>query len=71
MIRTVDQDGNGCITFNEFVSLMTKDVDEEGDIEEEIREAFRVFDEAGNGFIEASELSRVLTTLGDKLSEGN
>jgi calmodulin len=51
MINEIDQDGNGCISFNEFVYLMTKNVHEDGDIEEEIREAFRVFDREGNGFI--------------------
>ena len=71
MIREIDQDGNGCVTFNEFVSLMTKNVHEDSDMPEEIREAFRVFDREGNGFITVSDLSQVLTTLGDKLSAGN
>ena len=70
MIGEIDQDGNGCITFNEFVALMTKNVQDDGDIEEEIREAFRVFDREGHGFITVPDLSQVLTTLGDKLSEG-
>ena len=43
MIGEIDQDGNGCISFNEFLYLMTKSVHEDGDIEEEIREAFIEF----------------------------
>ena len=70
MIGEIDQDGNGCITFNEFVTLMTKNVQDDGDIEEEIREAFRVFDREGHGFITVPDLAQVLTSLGDKLSEG-
>ena len=70
MIGEIDQDGNGCITFNEFVTLMTKNVQDDGDIEEEIREAFRVFDREGHGFITVPDLTQVLTSLGDKLSEG-
>ena len=70
MIGEIDQDGNGCISFNEFLYLMTKNVHEDGDIEEEIREAFRVFDRDGHGFITVPELCQVLTTLGDKLTEG-
>ena len=70
MIGEIDQDGNGCISFNEFLYLMTKSVHEDGDIEEEIREAFRVFDREGHGFITVPDLSQVLTTLGDKLTEG-
>jgi len=69
MINEIDQDGNGCISFNEFIYLMNKSVHEDGDIEEEIREAFRVFDREGHGFITSHDLSQVLTTLGDKLSE--
>merc|ERR1712179_375209 len=69
MIGEIDQDGNGCISFNEFVYLMTKNVHEDGDIEEEIREAFRVFDREGHGFITVPDLAQVLTSLGDKLSE--
>ena len=39
------------------------------DSEEEIREAFRVFDKDGNGFISAAELRHVMTNLGEKLTE--
>ena len=82
MIGEVDQDGNGCITFNEFVWLMTRwEYDfiglecninfreiHDGEIEEEIREAFRVFDREGNGFITVPDLTEVLLKLGEKLS---
>jgi EF-hand domain pair len=39
------------------------------DSEEEIREAFKVFDKDGNGFISAAELAHVMANLGEKLSE--
>ena len=60
MINEIDQDGNGCISFNEFVYLMTKNVHEDGDIEEEIREAFRVFDREGHGFITVPVRGQIL-----------
>ena len=50
LISEIDQDGNGAISFNEFVWLMTSEI-HDNDIEEEIREAFRVFDREGHGFI--------------------
>lgn len=34
------------------------------DSEEEIREAFKVFDKDGNGFISSAELRHVMTNLG-------
>lgn len=39
------------------------------DTEEELIEAFKVFDRDGNGFISAAELRHVMTNLGEKLTE--
>ena len=39
------------------------------DSEEELKEAFKVFDKDGNGFISASELRHVMTNLGEKLTD--
>ena len=41
----------------------------ETDLEQEIRQAFRVFDKDGNGFISAAELRHVMTNLGEKLTD--
>ena len=38
------------------------------DSEEEIREAFKVFDKDGNGFISAADLCLVMDNLGEKLT---
>ena len=37
--------------------------------EAEIKEAFRVFDKEGNGYISAAELRHVLTNLGERLKD--
>jgi len=68
MITEVDTDGNGTIDFNEFVQLMGRKM-KETDTEEELREAFKVFDKDGNGFISAAELRHVMTNLGEKLTD--
>jgi calmodulin len=41
----------------------------ETDSEEELREAFKVFDKDGNGLIEAGELKNVMESLGEKLTD--
>jgi len=39
------------------------------DTEEELIEAFKVFDRDGNGLISAAELRHVMTNLGEKLTD--
>jgi calmodulin len=39
------------------------------DSEEEIREAFKVFDRDNNGYISAAELRHVMTSIGEKLTD--
>ena len=39
------------------------------DSEEEIREAFKVFDRDNNGFISAAELRHVMTSIGERLTD--
>jgi calmodulin len=47
--------GKGLIDFNEFLQMMAKQADGHSE-EDELREAFRVFDKNGNGFIKVAEL---------------
>ena len=60
--------GNGTIDFPEFLTMMARKM-KDTDSEEEIREAFRVFDKDGNGFFSAAELRHVMTNLGEKLTD--
>ncbi|KAG0263677.1 hypothetical protein DFQ27_001634 [Actinomortierella ambigua] len=68
MVNDVDADGNGKIDFPEFLTMMARKM-KDTDSEEEIREAFKVFDKDNNGYISAAELRHVLTNLGERLSE--
>ncbi|KAL3507785.1 hypothetical protein ACH5RR_033167 [Cinchona calisaya] len=66
MISEVDADGT--IEFVEFLNLMAQKA-KETDTEEELKEAFKVFDKDQNGYISASELKHVMINLGEKLTD--
>ena len=63
MIREVDADGNENIDFTEFLALMSRQM-RQSDIEDELKEAFRVFDRDNDGFITPQELRSLLISLG-------
>ncbi|XP_049800387.1 calmodulin-A-like [Schistocerca nitens] len=67
MINGVDADDNGTLDFPEFLTMMTRKM-KDTDSEEEIREAFRVLDKDGNGFISATELRHVMTNVSEKFT---
>lgn len=58
----VDADGNNSIDFAEFMTLMARKM-HDTDSEEEIREAFKVFDKNNDGHISAAELKHVMSEL--------
>ncbi|XP_033736503.1 calmodulin-like [Pecten maximus] len=68
MINEADADGSGCIEFPEFLTMMSKKGLKSEDPEEDLRKAFNVFDQDGNGFLTADELRHVMLNLGEKLS---
>ena len=59
MINEVDADGNGTIDFPEFLNLMERKM-KDTNSEEELKEAFCVFDKDQNGFISVVELHHVM-----------
>ncbi|EFX77418.1 calmodulin-like protein [Daphnia pulex] len=56
------------VEFNEFLQLMSKKLKNDG-CEEELLEAFRVFDKLGEGWIMSDDLRDVMQHLGERLSD--
>ena len=68
MIKNIEADEKGFVEFHEFLSMIQtmKDYDE---CEDEVIEAFKVFDKENSGMVSMAELQEALTTLGEKMSE--
>lgn len=67
LMQEMDTDNSGTVDFAEFLAMMARRL-MLSDNEEEILQAFKVFDKDGNGVLSTQELTGVLTTLGEKLS---
>lgn len=61
-------EGKRVIDFPEFLTLMVRQM-KGTNSEEEIKEAFRVFDRNGTGYVCAVELRHLMINLGEKLTE--
>merc|ERR1739838_280974 len=69
MIRELHIDGQGTLEFPDFLKMMSKRMKDK-DSDHELREAFRVFDEEGTGFVSASDLKYILVDImGEKEAE--
>ncbi|KAG8231624.1 hypothetical protein J437_LFUL010302 [Ladona fulva] len=70
LIEEVDADKSGRLEFEEFVTLAAKFIVEEDAeaLEKELREAFRLYDKEGNGYIPTSCLREILRELDDQLT---
>ncbi|KAH7837161.1 hypothetical protein Vadar_010326 [Vaccinium darrowii] len=68
MIKEVDVNGNGTIEFGEFLHLIATKI-KESDAEQELKEAFRVFDKDQDGYISANELRNGMINLGERLTD--
>ena len=68
IIKKLDLEEKKQINYEEFLSLINqgdKDIDEE----EEVLNAFKVFDKDGNGLININELKNIMLNIGNNWSE--
>jgi len=72
IIDEVDEDGSGYLEFEEFCVLSARflvDPEDEESMKKELREAFRIYDKAGNGYITDTALKEILRELDSKLTD--
>ena len=58
LVIEYDVNGDGTIDFDEFMEMMKKQAEHQ-DNSAELKEAFKIFDRDGNGYIDAAELKKV------------
>ena len=70
MIRAVDLNGDGEIDFDEFIGLMRLRMDErQRDPDEDLRDAFNMFDSDRSGYIDRHEVRSLMKKLAQTLSD--
>merc|ERR1712045_47606 len=74
ILEEIDEDGSGEIEFAEFCQLCAKFLIEEPDDETmkaELKEAFRVYDKEGQGFITTDQLREIIGELDPRLTSAD
>merc|ERR1712018_91972 len=72
ILKEIDEDGSGGIEFGEFCQLCAKFLVEDPDVEtlkRELKDAFRIYDKEGQGFITTETLRGLISELLAPLSD--
>jgi len=71
VVDEVDDDGSGMLEFEEFTELAAKFLieEDEEELKNELKEAFRIYDKDGQGFITNEVLKEILREIDPKLTE--
>ena len=68
MLNEVDADSSGTVDFPEFLTMCVRTM-KDTDSEEDLMQAFAVFDKEGRGVVSADELKHVMSQLGERLTD--
>ncbi|CAH8595714.1 unnamed protein product [Schistosoma guineensis] len=71
MIQDADCDGNGTVEFDEFLRMMRRYSQNQRpkSSDDELREAFNVFDQNGDSVIDFSEIKQTMHFLGEAVTD--
>ena len=68
MLADISKEDDSPLTFEDVMEIINKNLNGT-EAEEELIEAFKVFDKEGNGLIPVGEFKHLMLTLGEKLPE--
>ncbi|CAI0380759.1 unnamed protein product [Linum tenue] len=69
LLADIDANGNGSIEFDELVSAIANDIDEQTLVNQDhLLEVFQLFDRDGNGVITSAELAGAMAKMGQPLT---
>lgn len=60
---------SGTVDFEEFIGMMAKFRKGKQEMDDELREIFKIFDRNQDGFIDSTELKDVLNRLGENITD--
>ncbi|KIW04752.1 uncharacterized protein PV09_04478 [Verruconis gallopava] len=69
IIAELDIDNSGAVDFDEFIRMMGQKLTSGGAEDDELLQAFKVFDKDGSGTISAQELKELMISIGESLSK--
>ncbi|XP_018014714.1 troponin C [Hyalella azteca] len=70
-IEEVDSEKEGKVNFDQFIAIVLPFMEDDDDeaMHEELKEAFRLYDKGGDGYITTKVLKEILKELDNKLSD--
>merc|ERR1712071_265075 len=68
MIEEADKENTGKLNFQSFFDTAANFLEDDEAMQNELKEAFRLYDKAGDGYITTAVLREILAALDDKLT---
>ena len=57
------------VNFNEFLTIMQRNSSHKINIEDNVKEAFKILDKTNSGFVTVVDLRHLLLTIGEKMNK--